>query len=313
MTTPAVTHHLGLDLGGTNVKRAVMARVGPAWQVVFKDQAATRIVATPVDVPDSVIAQLIELAADAETRFGPLLSIGVGVPGLYDPATGVTRFLVNVPGPWAGRPVAVPIAAAAGRPTTLINDARAFGLAELRLGAAQGARTMVGLTLGTGVGGVVAIDGQIHLGHDGTAGELGHQTLEPDGPMCNCGNRGCLEAFVRADRLAEACGAESVEVAVERARSGDAQAIGGFARAGHYLGLGLANAVTVMTPDVIVLGGGLAAASDLFLDAIWAELRTRVRTTSLDELRVVTAGLGTWAGAIGAAIHGAESTTWPVT
>ena len=101
------------------------------------------------------------------------------MPGLYDPATGTTRFLVNVPGDWAGRPVAGPVGAALGLPAVLINDARAFGLAELRLGAGRGASSMVGLTLGTGVGGVIAVDGRVHQGHDGTAGELGHQTIEP--------------------------------------------------------------------------------------------------------------------------------------
>ena len=130
------------------------------------------------------------------------------MPGLYDPATGATRFLVNVPGDWAGRPVARPIAAALGRPVSLINDARAFGLAELRLGAGRGAGSMVGLSLGTGVGGVIAVDGRVHLGHDGTAGEVGHQTIDPNGPPCGCGNHGCLEAFARADRIAAACGTD---------------------------------------------------------------------------------------------------------
>ena len=131
-----------------------------------------------------------------------VVSAGVGVPGLYDPEAGTTRFLVNVPGAWAGRPVAGPVAARLGVPAFLINDARAFGLAELRLGAGRGAGSMVGLTLGTGVGGVIAVDGRVHQGHDGTAGEVGHQTIDPDGPPCGCGNHGCLEAFARADRIA---------------------------------------------------------------------------------------------------------------
>ena len=126
-------------------------------------------------------------------------------------SAGQTRFLVNIPGDWADRPVAAPVEAALGRPIALINDGRAFGLAELRLGAGRGARSMVGLVLGTGVGGVFAIDGSVHLGHDGTAGEIGHQTIDPDGPSCNCGNHGCLEAFARADRIADACGTATAE------------------------------------------------------------------------------------------------------
>ena len=125
------------------------------------------------------------------------------------------------------------MSAALGIPVALINDARAFGLAELRLGAGRGARSMVGLTLGTGVGGVIAIDGRVVQGHDGTAGELGHQTIEPDGPWCGCGNRGCLEAFARADRIAAACGTATAEEAVARAQAGDQRALDGLAEVGR--------------------------------------------------------------------------------
>jgi glucokinase len=229
------------------------------------------------------------------------------VPGLYDPAAGTTRFLVNIPGVWAGRPVAGPIEAALGRPVSLINDARAFGLAELRAGAGRGAGSMVGLTLGTGVGGVIAIDGRVHLGHDGTAGEVGHQTIDPNGPPCGCGNNGCVEAFARADRIAAACGTASAEAAVLAAQAGDARALAGLATVGRALGIGIANMITVVSPDRVVIGGGVAAAGDLLFEPIRAELRRRVRTTSLDEVEIVTAELGIWAGAIGAAIHGAEA------
>ncbi len=231
------------------------------------------------------------------------------MPGLYDPATGCTRFLVNVPGDWSGRPVAEPVGAALGMPVALINDARAFGLAELRLGAARGAESMIGLTLGTGVGGVIAVDGRVRLGHDGTAGEIGHQTIDPDGPLCGCGNHGCVEAYARADRIAEACGTKTVEAAVAAAERGDAQALEGLARTGRYLGIGIANMVTALTPDVIVIGGGVAAAGELLLGPIRDEMRRRVWMTSLDAVRLVPAELGVWAGSVGAAIHGAEQAT----
>jgi glucokinase len=234
-------------------------------------------------------------------------TVGIGVPGLYDPATGAARFFVNFPGGWKGVPVAGPVADALGLPTALINDARAFGVGELRLGSGRGASSLVGLTLGTGVGGVIAIDGRVHLGHDGTAGEIGHQTLDPDGPSCNCGNHGCLEAFARADRLAEACGTETAEAAVAAARAGDAVALAGLARVGRYLGIGIANMITTISPDKVVIGGGVAAAGDLLLAPIREELRRRVWTTALEAVEVVTAELGTWAGSIGAAIHGAEA------
>ena len=297
------SRHLGLDLGGTNIKWVVVERDGDSWAALDRDQ-----VETPAEEgPDAVVARLASVGAEAIARWPGVTTVGVGVPGLYDPATGQTRFLVNIPGAWAGKPVGAMISAQLGLATHLINDARAFGLAELRLGAGRGARSMIGFTLGTGIGGVIAIDGHVYQGRDGTAGELGHQTLEPDGPSCGCGNRGCLEALVRADRLAEACGTDTAEEAFERARAGDAAARAGIARVCRYLGIGIANMITAITPDRVVIGGGIAAAADLLLDPIRAEVRRRVHTTSLDGVEIVTAELGTWAGGIGAAIHGAEA------
>ncbi len=297
-----VTRHLGLDLGGTNLKWTVVEHTADDWRVLDRGQLWTNVQGGP----DAIVAQLGEAGRSAMETWPAITTAGVGVPGLYDPRTGATRFLVNIPGAWDGYPVAGPVANALGVPVALINDARAFGLAELRLGAGRGASSMVGLTLGTGVGGVIAVDGKVHQGHDGTAGEIGHQTIDPDGPPCNCGNDGCLEAFARADRIALACGTTSVVDAVKAARAGDERALAGFAEIGRYLGIGIANMVVVFSPDRVVIGGGVAAAGDLLLDPIRAELARRVRTTDLAAVEVVRAALGTWAGAIGAAVHGAE-------
>ena len=307
MSQGAATRHLGLDLGATNLKWAALEQRDGAWSTIATDGVPTRIVADPDDVPAAIVRQLAEVAADAAVRWGPVATAGIGVPGLYDPDAGRARFLVNLPGPWDGQPVAGPVAEVVGVPVALINDARAFGLGELRLGAGRGARTMIGLTLGTGIGGVIVIDGQVHLGHDGTAGEIGHQTIDPDGPPCGCGNHGCLEAFARADRIALACGTATAEDAVIRARAGDAGAIEGIALIGRYLGIGIANMITVISPDRVVIGGGISAAGDLLLGPVRDELVRRVHTTALDRVDLVTAELGTWAGAIGAAIHGAEA------
>jgi glucokinase len=308
MSPGIATRHLGLDLGATNLKWAMVEQDGEAWSTVAREQVPTRLASTPEDVPAAVVGQLGEVAAAAIATCGPAMSVGIGVPGLYDPASGTTRFLVNLPGPWAGHPVAGPVADAVGLPTALINDARAFGLAELHLGAARGASSMIGLTLGTGVGGVIAIDGRVHQGHDGTGGEIGHQTIDPDGPACGCGNRGCVEAFARADRIAAACGTATAEEAVARARAGDPQAVEGMAQIGRYLGIGIANMIAVVTPDRVVIGGGIGAVStDLLFPPIRAEVELRVKTTALDRVELVAAELGTWAGAIGAAVHGAEA------
>jgi glucokinase len=296
------SRHLGLDLGGTNIKWVVVERQADEWRVLDRDQVAT----PTADGPDAVVQRLATVGAEAIRRSKRVVSIGIGIPGLYDPAAGTTRFLTNFPGAWAGKPVAGPVGTALRLPAFLINDARAFGLAELRLGAGRGASSMIGLTLGTGVGGVIAVDGRVIQAHDGTAGEIGHQTIEPDGPSCGCGNRGCLEAFARADRIAAACGTATAEEGVARARAGDVRASEGLAQVGRYLGIGIANMVTVIAPDRVVIGGGIAAGADLLMGPIRDELRRRVHTTSLDEVEVVTAALGTWAGAIGAAIHGAE-------
>jgi len=276
------------------------------WTTVATGQVATRVVADADVAPPSVVAQLGEVAVSAIAAHGPVASVGIGVPGLYDPATGCTRFLVNMPGPWAGRPVAGPVGEAVGLPAFLINDARAFGLAELNLGAGRGASSMVGLTLGTGVGGVFAVDGRVHEGHDGTAGEIGHQTIDPDGPWCNCGNRGCLEAFARADQIAQACGTATAEEAVRAAEAGDDRARAGLADVGRYLGIGIANMITVISPDRVILGGGVAAAGELLFAPIRAEVARRVRTTSIADVTILHAELGVWAGAIGAAVHGAQ-------
>jgi glucokinase len=298
---PAATRHLGLDLGGTYIKWAVAEQTGGRWIALDRAQ-----VETPTGAGESaVVERLGSVGGEAMARWRGVTTVGIGVPGLYDPVAGTTRFLVNFPGGWHGVAVAGPVGAALGVPAALINDARAFGLAELRVGAGRGASSMIGLTLGTGVGGVVAIDGRVVFGHDGTAGEIGHQTIDPDGPSCNCGNRGCLEAFTRADRIAAACGTATPTEAVERARAGDARALDGLAEVGRYLGIGIGNMLAVLSPDRVVIGGGIAAALDLLLPAIQAELDRRVRTTSLDEVAIVRAELGTWAGAIGAAIHGA--------
>ena len=302
MLPAARTWHLGLDLGATNVKWAVVERDAEAWAVADRGQAPT----AAADGADSVLRRMADLGARAVAVRPEITTVGIGLPGLFDAATGIATFLPNLPPDWERRDVVGPIRERLGLPVTPVNDARAFGLAELRLGAGRGCRTMVGLVLGTGVGGVVIVDGVVHFGHDGTAGEAGHQTLFPDGPQCTCGNRGCLEALTRADAVAVACGTATAEDGVAAALAGDEKARAGIAEVGRWLGIGIANLIVVLTPDRVVLGGGVAGAGDLLLDPVRAEVRRRVHVTDLDAVEIVTADLGTWAGAIGAAVHGAE-------
>ena len=293
--------HLGLDLGGTNLK----------WAVVDGDHQA-RLVKTGSVLTDttqgeqSVVRQMIEVARAVIADTDGVADVGVGVPGVIDPIAGVIRFVPNIPGHWGGLPVIEKIAGAVSLRATLINDARAFALAEHRLGAGRGAASMLGITLGTGVGGGLVLDGRLYLA-DGTAGEFGHQTILPDGPKCGCGNRGCLEALAKADAIAAACGRSGVQESVAAARAGDARALQGFRDAGRYLGIGAANVVVLLAVERIVVGGGIAGAGDLLLDPMRQELAQRVRIKDIPHVEVVHGELGIWAGAIGAALHGSAS------
>lgn len=302
MTSGGTTHHLGIDLGGTNLKWAAVEHDGDAWRVLGRGQMASEASAGS----DAVIGRFIAIGRDALIQWPDLASVGIGVPGLYDPATGRSRALINLPGGWPGVPIAAPVAGALGLPVALINDARAFGLAELRLGAGRGASSMVGLTLGTGVGGVIAIDGRVHLGHDGTAGEIGHQTILPDGPMCGCGNRGCVEALTKASVLTALAGKDTAEEVYAAAAAGERRSMDAIAEVATYLGIALANVVTILGPERIVIGGGIATAGDLLLDPVRRSLKQRVTLVPIEHVGIELARLGSYAGAIGAALAGMD-------
>jgi glucokinase len=299
----APARHIGLDLGATNLKWVVLESGPDGWACLDRGQDPTNA----ADGADAVIGRMGDAAERAREAWPGVRTIGIGVPGLFDSVSGVTSFLPNLGPDWVDRPLGPPLSERLHLPISLINDARAFGLAELRLGAGRDCRTMVGLTLGSGVGGVVVVDGRVHFGHAGTGGEVGHQTVLPDGPPCTCGNRGCLEAFARADAVADACGTATAEEAVSAAQAGDRTALDGMERVGTWLGLGIANLIVVLTPDRVVLGGGVAGAGDLLIEPILREVRRRVHVTDLDAIEIVTAQLGTGAGAIGAGVHGAEA------
>lgn len=295
-----MTLHLGLDLGGTNVKWALVERNGEA-AVVAQGSAQTRA----ADGPTRVVERLAEVGGEA-LGGERAESIGIGLPGVFDGARGTATFLPNLPGDWDGVEVAGPVGKALTAPATLVNDARAFAYGELRVGAARGCSTAVFVTLGTGVGGGVAIDGELHLGL-GTAGELGHQTVIADGPLCTCGNRGCVETLVCAGAITAAGGGATVEEVVAQARAGDRRAQQALERAARYLGLALANAVLLLAPERIVVGGGVVAAGGLLLEPLRDELRARVRVAPIEEVDVVPSALGPRAGAIGAALWAMEA------
>ena len=312
MSSDVASRHLGIDLGATNLKWAMVELADSAWATVARAQATTRLASAPEDVPAAVVAQLGEVAAEAIRSCGPAASVGVGVPGLYDPVAGTARFLVNIPGPWAGQPIAGPVGDAAGLPAVLVNDARAFGLAELRLGAGRGASSMIGLTLGTGVGGVIAIDGRVHQGHDGTAGEIGHLTLDDQGPLCRCGSRGCLEAYASTGAaltmMAEQLPGATIDDIIEAAKAGNVSALRVFEDAGMHLAWGLAAVTNLINPGVILVGGDMSHAGDLILDSARLGMRRHVLSGSAAATPVLVASLGDRASAIGALQLAIEAT-----
>ena len=260
--------HLGLDVGATYVK----------WVVLEQDEivADGKLETRSAQGPAAVIDRLISVGASA----GPVDTVGIGVPGLFDAERGVATFLPNLHGDWKKVPLAARVGDALGVPAALINDARAFALAESTLGAARGCDTAVFVAVGTGVGGGITVGGRFHEGRAGRAGEIGHLTIAEKGPLCTCGNRGCLEAFVRE------------ALAARRLR-----------RAGQLLGIGVANAIVLLTPDRVVIGGGVGSVGEKLLAPVRQEVARRVFVSV--PVEIVQAELGVRAGAIGAALRGA--------
>lgn len=294
-----MAHWLGIDLGATNTKVAVVADDG--WTILHQGH-------TPTDrrSPQHTVRACAELARRWVDEVGDVTGVGCTFPGLLD-GDGTSVVVANLPGEWDGVAVREPLSQATGLPTTLINDARAFGLAESRLGAARGLDDVIGMVLGTGIGGVIVLGGEVFVGHNGNAGELGHQVLLPDGPPCGCGNRGCLEALARADAVALAAGHATVASAAEAARRGDEQARTALAEAGRWLGHGLANLVTVLTPQAVVVGGGVAQAGELLLGPLRRRLRECTPLVAPDTYQVLVAELGPLAGAVGAAVAASDA------
>jgi glucokinase len=295
-----MSRYLGLDLGGTNIKVAVVADEDSHPTVVTTASHHT----FAGRGPDFVTDRLIEVGRHTIDRFGPISAVGLGVPGLFESDSGRIVLFPNLPGPWRGHSLRDPVEAALGVPTALINDARAFLLAEGTLGAGKGHNPVIGLTLGTGIGGGVMLDGKIQLGAFGTGGELGHQIIIRNGPPCGCGSRGCVEALARSDRLVEMAGMPDVATVYERAATGDTKCLAAIDTVADYIGIGIANAITVLGPSCVVIGGGIAAAGDLILDPIRRSVRKHVFLAPKDGSTIVKAELGNWAGAIGAALAG---------
>jgi len=293
-----VTHLLGIDLGGTNIKFVTVAEVDGNFEILHSDTIPTNA----FEGPAAVVGRMESIAQDSIARDPEITHVGVTVPGLFDPVTGCTTLIPNLPGEWNGQPVVKPILAACDRPVSIINDARAFGLAEFWLGAAKDHESMAGITIGTGLGGVMILNGSLHLSESGEAGEIGHQTIVPNGPLCGCGNYGCLEALASGHAIAQNAGLNSAEAVFEQARQGDAACQQVIADAASAIGIALANIASVINPGVYVVGGGVSGSADQFIDLIQEALYERAPLVDRAFLEVRPAVLGVFAGAVGAAL-----------
>ncbi|MGB0101057.1 MAG: ROK family protein [Nocardioides sp.] len=303
---------IGVDIGGTKVLAAAVSSTGRVLRTARRTTPGRRVEASLIE--DALTDAVEEIAGVRRPS-----AIGIAAAGFVDAQGERVRFAPHLP--WRDEGVRARLAERWSAPVVLDNDANCAARAELAYGAVSGAENAVVITMGTGIGGAIVLDGAVHRGYNGMAGEYGHMQVVPDGLPCECGGTGCWEqyssgnALVRFARsrigteptaLEEACGADPARLTgpmvTEAAEAGDPVALAAFASVGEWLGIGTANLVAAFDPEIVVIGGGLSAAGDLLLEparaAMGASLVGRAHRTVPP---VVRAGLGPEAGAIGAA------------
>jgi glucokinase len=304
---------LAVDLGGTNLRGALVDRDGV---ILHEERTPTHA----HEGPDAVIARVADSIAQVVAATGAPAQVGVGVaaPGPLNPRTGVVYFCPNLPG-WQDTPLRAQLETLTSRPVQIGNDANAAALGEYYFGSRKGVANLIYVGLGTGVGGGVVSEGTLIDGALGMGGELGHTTVNVDGPRCHCGGAGCVEAYcsawaltaeaelligsrrghgIRAAAGDEPIGPRAIGLA---ARNGDADAVRLLQRAGTALGAGLANFVNIFNPEVIVIGGGLAELDELLLEPTRAALRVYGLPVMVEHVEVVRSTLDAKSGIYGAA------------
>ncbi len=297
---------LGVDIGGT---KCAVALGTPEGAIEHRLEMLTE----PQTGPDAIMERLTDLAVKlAASAASPIRAIGVSCGGPLDTRTGVIHSPPNLPG-WEAVPVRTLFEKAFPKTAVAVeNDANATALAEWMWGAGVGTRNMVYMTQGTGIGGGLILDGRLYRGTNDLAGEVGHQTILLDGPLCGCGKRGCLEALAsgpaiarlareslhyrRGRRLVEMAGGKPADITakhvIDAAREGDAFSRAILEEAGTYLGIGLANIIHTLNPERIVLGTIAVHAGDLILDAVRRTVAERAWERSRSVCTIVPAGLG---------------------
>ncbi|OGN96434.1 MAG: sugar kinase [Chloroflexi bacterium RBG_13_50_21] len=317
--------YIGCDLGGTNLRAAIVdVELGEVLHLTIIPTLAREMHEAVMHRMANLILQVIQSAGLGIDDIG---GIGIGVPGVVDLDKGKTLFLPNLPGTWPHIPLADTIARHTGLPTALLNDVRAITNGEWRFGAGRGVDTLAVFAIGTGIGGGLVINGQLHLGMGGTGGELGHTMIDFNGPECGCGNNGCLETYAsgpaiaamgmkavsqgRTTRIAELCNYDlnriTPKLIAEASQAGDEIAKDIYEKAGFYIGIAAANVCAIIGPRRIIIGGGVAKAGELLLDPIRRTVRERVRVMPVDQVEIIPSQLGDNAGIIGVACWAAYS------
>lgn len=307
-----------VDLGGSHVGLAIGTLDQAAGE--YRLEARRTLEGGGYEGWAPVLDRIGDEMLDLEREVGErAVAVGVGCPGWVDVEAGETRFLPNLPTQWRDVPVARILGDRLQTRVHLLNDVRAATLGEFTLGAGRGVSTMALFALGTGIGGGVVVDGKLRLGPLGSAGELGHQTVDPTGPLCGCGNRGCLEAVASGPAIAAAgvrllqsgqtprlfeltegdVGQVTAETMGEAARAGDEAVTRELERIAAFVGVAAANVVVALHPQLVLLGGGVAGLGDVLFDGVRQTIAERVLVFPTDDLRVEPAALGTDAGLAG--------------
>lgn len=310
--------YIGVDLGGTTIKFALIDNDG---QVLQRSRCLTEGDEGHDAVLERMIAGAREIAALAEP--GQIIrAIGVAAPGVLDMERGYTLFLPNLPGDWPNVPVGPRMSAALGLPVFLINDVRAFTVAELEIGAAKGVQTALCYAVGTGIGGGIVAHGRVNMGLGGAGGELGHMIVNTAGRHCGCGNQGCAEAYaagpaiigdanrlivmgettVLREMIGEDLNRMTPELVERAASEGDpiAQQVLDFA--GFHMGIAISNAISALAPNVVVLGGGVLKPYGYYWEQIEKSARAHCHVTEIDKIEFRPAQLGFESGVVGAAL-----------
>jgi len=316
--------YIGCDLGGTNLRAAIVdVESGDVLHLSSIPTLAREKHDAVMQRMADLILQVIQAGGLGKEDIG---GIGIGVPGVLDLEKGETLFLPNLPGTWPHVPLRDTITRLTGLSTALLNDVRSITNGEWHFGAGRGFNTLAVFAIGTGVGGGLVINGQLHLGIGGTGGELGHTMIDFNGPRCGCGNSGCLEAYASGPAIA-AMGMKAVsqglttniaelcdydlnritpELIASAAQAGDEIAIDIFEKAGFYIGIAAANVCAAIGPRRIIISGGVAQAGAILLDPIRRTLRERVHIMPVEQVEVVPSQLGDNAGIIGVACWSAR-------